>query len=168
MATGIRTKDLRKIYNSPPPLAAGGALMLAGRAKGPKGAKKPKTEILALDGVSLEVEAGEIFGLLGPNGAGKSTTVGILTTRVKPTSGEAWIGPHDVWQRAGGRQAPDRRRAAAAESRFLADRARDSDVPRRVLRDPGERAHAARLRASRSFPVDGAGRRNRRAAFPAA
>src|SRR5437773_208057 len=60
--------------------------------------KKAKTEILALDGVSLEVAEGEIFGLLGPNGAGKSTTVGILTTRIKPTSGEAWIGPHDVWR----------------------------------------------------------------------
>jgi len=40
---------------------------------------------------------GEIFGLLGPNGAGKSTTVGILTTRVRPTGGQAWIGDLDVW-----------------------------------------------------------------------
>ena len=38
-----------------------------------------------------------MFGLLGPNGAGKSTTVGILTTRVRPTAGQAWIGAHDVW-----------------------------------------------------------------------
>src|SRR5207248_10311497 len=51
----------------------------------------------ALDGVSLEIKAGEIFCLLGPNGAGKSTTVGILTTRVRPTSGQAFIGEHDVW-----------------------------------------------------------------------
>lgn len=55
-----------------------------------------KHEIVALDGISLEVEPGEIFGLLGPNGAGKSTTVGVLTTRVKPTSGEAWIGEFNV------------------------------------------------------------------------
>ena len=40
---------------------------------------------------------GEIFGLLGPNGAGKSTTVGVLTTRVHATSGQAWIGDHEVW-----------------------------------------------------------------------
>ena len=64
-----------------------------------KGAKQaPKAQIPALDGLSLEVRAGEIFGLLGPNGAGKSTTIGILTTRVRPTSGQAWIGEHDVWK----------------------------------------------------------------------
>jgi ABC-2 type transport system ATP-binding protein len=61
---------------------------------------KSKTEVVALDGLSLEVRPGEIFGLLGPNGAGKSTTVGILTTRVRPTAGRAWIGDFDVWQRS--------------------------------------------------------------------
>ena len=61
-----------------------------------KGAPKQKFEVAALDGLSLEVEPGEIFGLLGPNGAGKSTTVGVLTTRVQATSGEGWIGPHNV------------------------------------------------------------------------
>jgi len=63
-----------------------------------KGSKAAKTQILAIDGISLEIYAGEIFGLLGPNGAGKSTTIGVLTTRVRPTSGQAWIGEHDVWQ----------------------------------------------------------------------
>jgi ABC-2 type transport system ATP-binding protein len=53
--------------------------------------------VVALDGVSLEIQAGEIFGLLGPNGAGKTTTVGVLTTRVRPTAGRAWIHSHDVW-----------------------------------------------------------------------
>jgi ABC-2 type transport system ATP-binding protein len=52
----------------------------------------------ALDRLTLEVEAGEVFGFLGPNGAGKSTTVGVLTTRVRPTSGQAFIGEHDVWK----------------------------------------------------------------------
>jgi ABC-2 type transport system ATP-binding protein len=60
--------------------------------------EKKKFEVVALDGVSLEIEPGEIFGLLGPNGAGKSTTIGILTTRVRPTSGEARIGQFDVWR----------------------------------------------------------------------
>jgi ABC-2 type transport system ATP-binding protein len=95
LLAGIRTKDLRKIYTSPPPLASGGGFGFA-TARG-KGNKQPKAEIVALDGLSLEVLPGEIFGLLGPNGAGKSTTVGILTTRVQPTGGRAWIGDHDVW-----------------------------------------------------------------------
>ena len=50
----------------------------------------------AVDALSLEVGRGEIFGLLGPNGAGKTTTAGMLTTRVVPTSGEAWVGGVDV------------------------------------------------------------------------
>src|SRR6202050_2956395 len=95
MAVGVRTQDLRKGYNSAPPLgAAGGFIARAGA----KGGTHPKTQIPALDGRSLEVLPGEIFGLLGPNGAGKSTTVGVLTTRVRPTSGQAWIGEHDVWK----------------------------------------------------------------------
>ena len=88
----IRTRDLRKVYASAPPLGAGGGF-------GPRRISKsqPAREIVALNGLSLDVQAGEIFGLLGPNGAGKSTTVGILTTRVRPTNGQAWIGDHDVW-----------------------------------------------------------------------
>ncbi|HET9973705.1 MAG TPA: ABC transporter ATP-binding protein [Streptosporangiaceae bacterium] len=50
----------------------------------------------AVNGLTLEVGTGELFALLGPNGAGKSTTVGILTTRVKPTSGTAKIAGTDV------------------------------------------------------------------------
>jgi ABC-2 type transport system ATP-binding protein len=75
-------------------MAAGG-FIARGSAKG---SKLPKPQITALDGLSLEIQPGEIFGLLGPNGAGKSTTVGVLTTRVRPTSGQAWIGQHDVWK----------------------------------------------------------------------
>ncbi|MBV9026561.1 MAG: ATP-binding cassette domain-containing protein [Streptomycetaceae bacterium] len=56
----------------------------------------PKTDFKAVDGLDLTVYHGEIFGLLGPNGAGKTTTVGMLTTRVVPTSGSAYIGEIDV------------------------------------------------------------------------
>jgi len=95
MAVGVRTHDLRKVFNSAPPMGAAGGFVARADAKG---AKQPKTQIPALDGLSLQVLPGEIFGLLGPNGAGKSTTVGVLTTRVRPTSGQAWIGDHDVWK----------------------------------------------------------------------
>jgi ABC-2 type transport system ATP-binding protein len=50
----------------------------------------------AVDGLDLVVERGEIFGLLGPNGAGKTTTAGMLTTRVIPSSGRAFVSGIDV------------------------------------------------------------------------
>jgi len=56
----------------------------------------PKSPVNAVDGLTFAVEAGEVFGLLGPNGAGKTTTVGVLTTRVRPTSGHASVGGVDV------------------------------------------------------------------------
>jgi ABC-2 type transport system ATP-binding protein len=53
-------------------------------------------DVSAVDGLNLKVHQGEIFGLLGPNGAGKTTTAGILTTRVVPTSGTAYVAGIDV------------------------------------------------------------------------
>ena len=51
----------------------------------------------AVRGISLEVQEGEIFGLLGPNGAGKTTTLSMISTRIWPTSGDAWVfGKHVV------------------------------------------------------------------------
>ncbi len=96
MSIGIRTRGLKKVYTSAPPVAAGMARAAAWR--GAPARKRQPIRVVALDDVSLEVMPGEIFGLLGPNGAGKTTTVGILTTRVRPTAGDAWIGPHNVWQ----------------------------------------------------------------------
>lgn len=66
----IRSEDLTKVY--------------------------PHSDIAAVDGLTLQVEAGEIFGLIGPNGAGKTTVAGMLTTRVVPTSGRAFVGSVDV------------------------------------------------------------------------
>ena len=97
MLAGIRTMDLRKVYTSPPPVAAGVGGFSFGGSKGKGKNKQPKPQIVALDGISLDITPGEIFCLLGPNGAGKSTTVGILTTRVRPTSGQAFIGEYEVW-----------------------------------------------------------------------
>jgi ABC-2 type transport system ATP-binding protein len=95
MGIGIRIENLRKVYDTPPPMAARGMGFSFG--PGPKKDKK-KLEVVALDGVSMEIRAGAIFGLLGPNGAGKTTTIGIVTTRTRPTSGRAFVGPHDVWK----------------------------------------------------------------------
>jgi ABC-2 type transport system ATP-binding protein len=51
---------------------------------------------LAVDGIDLHVESGEIYGFLGPNGAGKSTTVLMLTTLLPPTAGTARVAGYDV------------------------------------------------------------------------
>ena len=48
-------------------------------------------DLVALDGLSLAVEEGEIFGLVGPDGAGKTTTMRLLTGILEPSSGEAWV-----------------------------------------------------------------------------
>ncbi|MCC6801440.1 MAG: ABC transporter ATP-binding protein [Anaerolineae bacterium] len=50
----------------------------------------------AVDGLSLAVPAGSIYGFVGPNGAGKTTTMRRLTTLTRPTSGEAWVAGHSV------------------------------------------------------------------------
>jgi ABC-2 type transport system ATP-binding protein len=60
------------------------------------GLRKAYGDVQALDGVSFEVEEGEVFALLGPNGAGKSTTVRVLVTLTSPDSGAASVGGHDV------------------------------------------------------------------------
>src|SRR5271157_45447 len=54
------------------------------------------TDFRAVDELNLKVGTGEVFGLLGPNGAGKTTTVGVLTTRVIPSAGQALVGGIDV------------------------------------------------------------------------
>jgi ABC-2 type transport system ATP-binding protein len=69
MNVAIETKALRKVYGE---------------------------KVVAVDSLDLTVPEGEFFGLLGPNGAGKTTTIGILTTRIRATSGEAHVSGANV------------------------------------------------------------------------
>ncbi|MGW2051731.1 ATP-binding cassette domain-containing protein [Streptomyces sp. NPDC001858] len=59
----------------------------SGRGSGP---------VHAVDGIDLEVQAGELVGFLGPNGAGKSTTLRLLATLLRPTAGQATVAGHDL------------------------------------------------------------------------
>jgi ABC-2 type transport system ATP-binding protein len=63
--------------------------------------QKFKKGPLAVDGIDLHVERGEIYGFLGPNGAGKSTTVLMLTTLLPPTGGVARVGGFDIAREGG-------------------------------------------------------------------
>ena len=73
------------------PAASGGS-----RRPWPFGPRPAPSWFTAVDGVSFQVERGEVFGLLGPNGAGKSTTIRMLCTLVEPTSGTARVAGFDV------------------------------------------------------------------------
>jgi ABC-2 type transport system ATP-binding protein len=58
--------------------------------------QKKFEDVTAVDGVSLQIEEGELFGLLGPNGAGKTTIINILCGLIKPTKGSCKVGGYDV------------------------------------------------------------------------
>src|SRR5512137_987402 len=58
-------------------------------------------DVTAVDGVSLQVEEGELFGLLGPNGAGKTTIINTLCGLIKPTRGSCRVGGYDVQEETG-------------------------------------------------------------------
>ncbi len=100
MTDAIRTESLRKVYKAPatkkrrgPPPGAPFSPPPSGPVRPPG---SPAAEIIALKGLDLSVRQGEFFGLLGPNGAGKTTTIGILTTRVAPSGGRAFVAGADV------------------------------------------------------------------------
>lgn len=61
-----------------------------------RGLTKRYGDLTAVDDLDLTIEAGGVFGFIGPNGAGKTTTMRIMTTLLRPTSGEAYIAGHSV------------------------------------------------------------------------
>ena len=83
----IETRGLRKIYPAP---------AVKKRRGTPVPPAQPAGEIVAIDSLDLTVADGEFFGVLGPNGAGKTTLIGILTTRVRITAGEAFVSGANV------------------------------------------------------------------------
>ena len=99
MPPAIETHALRKVYPAPSARRRSGP---SGRGMGPPPApamapaRVSAEGVVALDTLDLSVRAGEFFGLLGPNGAGKTTTIGILTTRIVPSSGRALVAGYDV------------------------------------------------------------------------
>src|SRR5579884_3201880 len=168
----IETHSLRKVYPAPPapkwrkgggmPVGAAGRTAFAGPPPGGRpsagarmsgsgtwaaGGKPGPVE--ALKGLDLEVHDGEFFGLLGPNGAGKTTTIGILTTRVKPTSGTALVGGANVASQA----VQVRQRIGVVPQRPNPDRslnALENLLYHAVLRDWRIRGDAPRERAARA------------------
>ncbi|MDD1748561.1 MAG: ATP-binding cassette domain-containing protein [Methanothrix sp.] len=62
--------------------------------------RNPPSWFTAVDGVTFQIQQGEIFGLLGPNGAGKSTTIRMLCTLLEPTSGTARVNGYDITRQA--------------------------------------------------------------------
>ncbi|HEU4642745.1 MAG TPA: ATP-binding cassette domain-containing protein [Gemmatimonadaceae bacterium] len=118
MPDAIRTAALRKVYPPPTPRRRWSRAPAAGAPAAPVNGDGG---VVALQGLDLAVHDGEFFGLLGPNGAGKTTTIGILTTRVRPTSGSAVVAGADVVRDAVG----VRRRIGVVPQRPNPDRSLD-------------------------------------------
>ncbi len=90
--SAIRVRDLRKVYR------------VAEREAGARAALKSlvrrrKQELAAVDGISFEVDPGEVVGFLGPNGAGKTTTLKMLSGLLHPTSGDVRVLDAVPWRR---------------------------------------------------------------------
>ena len=87
MTYAVETRELTRIFS-------GKRHLLRRRRRADD--EEPEGPVTALDGVTLQIREGELFGLLGPNGAGKTTLIKILCTLLLPTAGEAFVAGYDV------------------------------------------------------------------------
>ncbi len=87
MEYAVETKDLTRVF-------AGKRHLF--RRKKASAEEEPEGPVTALDGVTMQIREGELFGLLGPNGAGKTTLIKILCTLLLPTAGQAYVAGYDV------------------------------------------------------------------------
>ncbi len=85
-----------KTVTAPPRLEHPDAHLGAGHAVSVQGLTRRFGDFTAVDGVTFDVAAGEVFGFLGPNGAGKTTTIRMLTGLLAPTAGTGVVAGHDV------------------------------------------------------------------------
>ena len=108
--------------------------------------RKSFDDLVAVDGVTFDVAAGESFGFLGPNGAGKSTTIKILCTLAPPTGGSASVAGFDVVEPSRRRPPAHRPRLPGPDARRLPHRRGEPPVPRGAVRRPARdhRGPAAR------------------------
>ncbi len=88
MSYAVETRDLTRVFS--------GKRHLFRRKRPHQDGEEPEGPVRALDGVTMQIKEGELFGLLGPNGAGKTTLIKILCTLLLPTGGQAFVAGYDV------------------------------------------------------------------------
>ncbi len=88
MTYAVETRDLTRVFS--------GKRHWFRRRRNRDDGEEPEGPVRALDGATLQIEEGELFGLLGPNGAGKTTLIKILCTLLLPTAGQAFVAGYDV------------------------------------------------------------------------